>query len=623
MCGLCGIVDYSGASVKEDVLWRMTETLRHRGPDDIGVEILGFAGLGHTRLSIIDLSSAGHQPMQSEDGSVVLVYNGELYNFQELRRRLEEEGTIFRSRSDTEVVLKSYMRWGVDSFAMFKGMFALAVWDRVEQRLHMARDRFGIKPLYYHQLKSGVVFGSEIKALLASKLVRRQMSWEGLHEYLYYGNALGTHTLFDEVVRLLPGHYMTIDRSGAVTSSCWSVYDIEPISDDTEEATRTIRSRLSKAVKSHLISDVPVGIFLSGGVDSSAITAFVSRHYSGKVKTFSVGFDFDSGVDELPKARLVAERFGTDHHELHIQGRNMQDVIERLVRCHDEPFGDAADIPLYLLCEELKGSIKVVLQGDGGDEIFAGYRRYNVLSYERFWRCFSQAALCLSFMIPRSQQYYRAMRFFRAMQESEPATRMAYLLTSEVRDYPPTRVFTSESCEELRSFDPFERYKDVHNKLKHLDPVQRMLYIDSVILLPDTYLEKVDKATMAHGMEVRVPFLDADLTSYAMGLPSWRKVKKAQKKWILRRSLRGIVPDVILDGKKTGFGVPCGYWLRKPLASYMRSVLMDPATLRWDIFDRRALEICVEEHIRGQRNNGCLLYKLLNLALWHRFYLNG
>lgn len=623
MCGICGIVDFGSAPIDEEVLWSMTRTLRHRGPDDEGVELLGPAGLGQTRLSIIDLSSAGHQPMQSQDGRVTLVYNGEIYNFPRLREQLETEGVAFRGRSDTEVVLKAYVRWGTDAFSMFEGMFALAIWDAASQQLHLARDRFGIKPLYHYSLSSGLVFGSEIKALLASRRLRRRLNWHALHEYLYYGNALGPNTLFGGVVRLLPGHYLTLDRDGSVTSAYWSVEAVEPVTDDLEQATAVVRQRLETAVKEHLISDVPVGVFLSGGIDSSAVTAFASRHYTGRLKTYSVGFDFDKGVNELPKARKVAERLETEHTELHLAGGDMADVIQQLIRCHDEPFGDAANIPLYLLCRELKGSVKVVLQGDGGDEIFAGYRRYNVLCYERFWRWIAQISVALPTFRTGGLPYDRAMRFFQAMGHPDPAMRLALLMTEEPCNKPPTRVFSDEARRMLQNHDPFGRYRGMHKRLSQFDAVQRSLYTDTQVLLPDTFLEKVDKPTMAHSIEVRVPMLDANLTSYVMGLPSNLKVRSGQKKWILRRALRGIVPDAILDGPKTGFGVPYGYWLRKPLADYTREVLLDPAADRWDLFDRGALALCLEEHTSGRKNNGFLLYKLLNLAIWHHAYLNG
>jgi len=621
MCGICGIVDRSGSPISEDLLQGMTHTLKHRGPDDSGIYVTKGVGLGHTRLSIIDPTPAGHQPMLADDSQCVLIYNGEIYNFQELRQSLIVRGIKFRGRSDTEVVLRSYLYWGIDAFAMFKGMFALALWDGRTEQLHVVRDRFGIKPLYYYPFASGVVFGSEIKAILATGKINRRMSPEALHEYLYYGTALGEHTFFDGVDKLLPGYRLTIDRNGYTTVPYASIYDIEQVSEDLEIATQETRWRLEQAVKSHLVSDVPVGIFLSGGIDSSIITALASRHYDGHLKTFSVGFDFDRGVNELPKARLVAQHYGTDHHELHLLGKDMPHTIERLVQCHDEPFGDAADIPLYLLCQELQGAVKVVLQGDGGDELFAGYRRYNVLSLARSWHWLAQAGSLLDAIWPRSPAYYRYMRFLQAMKHPDPAMHMALLLTEEPLDPPPVRVLTQEMREVLYGYDPFARYREFCARFSHLDPVQRMLYTDCSIILPDIFLRKVDKATMAHGIEVRVPLLDTDLARYIMGLPSSLKVRWGQKKWLLRRAMRGIVPDAILDGKKTGFGVPIAWWLRGPLKDYMKAVLLDATTLDWGIFERQALERCMHDHITQRRNNGFLLYKLLNLTLWHHLYV--
>ncbi len=599
----------------------MTRALSHRGPDDTGVWVHGPVGLGQARLSIIDLSPLGHQPMSTPDGRATITYNGEIYNFPELRRALEAEGVQFRGRSDTEVALHAYVRWGTAAFARFNGMFAFALWDNSEQRLYLVRDRFGIKPLFYHPFDGGVVFGSEMKAILASGRPQRSMDWHALHEFIYYGNPLGRHTMFESIRRLQAGEYLTIDRTGAKIAAYWTVEQIKPVTDDIETATLKVRDLLDKAVERHLISDVPVGVFLSGGVDSSAITALATRHYTGRLNTYSVGFDFDKGINELPKARFVADRFGTEHQELKIVATNMPDIIEKIVRCHDEPFGDSANLPLYLLSEALKGSVKVILQGDGGDEVFAGYRRYNVLSFESFWRAVAKPATFAASLFLRGPTFFRATRFFRAISDPDPAMRMALLLTEEPYQDPPTRVFSAEAVRRLATFDPFERYREFYGRLKTLDVVQRMLYTDCQVLLTDQFLEKVDRATMAHSIEVRVPFLDGEMTEYVMGLPAAMKVKRGQKKWILRKAMRGIVPDEILDGPKTGFGVPYPYWLAKPLSGYLKSVLLDESSLSWGLFDKRKLEQAIEVHINGTRNNGFLLYKLLNLALWHRFYL--
>jgi asparagine synthase (glutamine-hydrolysing) len=623
MCGICGITDFRSELLSDALLHGMAATIAHRGPDDRGVYTQGAVGLAQTRLSIRDLSAAGHQPMFSPDGACALVYNGELYNDPELREVLMAKGHTFTGHSDTETLLAAYLEWGTAAFEKLEGMFALALWDGRTRTLHLARDRFGIKPMYYHLRDGDVVFGSEVKTLLASGRVARALDWEAFNEFLVYGTALGEHSLFDGVRKLLPGHRMEISPGGVRMEAYATIYDSPPCSDSLETAVGRVRELLDQAVRSHLISDVPVGVFLSGGIDSSALTALAARHYAGRIKTYSVGFDFDKGVNELAKAKRVAEHFGTEHHELHIQGGNMPDVIERLVRSHDEPFGDAANVPLYLLCEQLQGSVKVVLQGDGGDEIFAGYRRYNILSQEKMWRTLARAGLPLMTAMPRGERYHRLHRFLLALRQDNPALRMALLLTEEAYDNPPSRVLSDAAQAQVRPYDPYARYRHFQERFQELDPVQRMLYTDCSVILPDIFLEKVDKATMAHSIEVRVPMLDTPMARYVMGLPSSYKVRKGQKKWLLREALRGVVPDDILDAPKTGFGVPHAHWLRTSLASYLKAVLLDDSTQQSGLFDRHRLESCIEEHISGRRNNGFLLYKLLNFALWRKFYLAG
>ena len=619
MCGICGIVDFTGTSIDKGVILSMTQTLHHRGPDDQGIAVSGAMGFGHTRLSIIDLTSTGHQPMHSPDGQVTLVYNGEIYNFADLRETLKQDGHVFLGRSDSEVVLHAYLRWGIDAFRRFNGMFALAIWDARTETLYLARDRFGIKPLYHYRLPSGIVFGSEIKALLASGRVPRRVHIVGLHEYIYYGSALGDNTLFEGIAKVLPGHFLTVNRSNIRSTPYWQIQDIEQVEVEHKEATATIRERLEQAVRAQLVSDVPVGVFLSGGIDSSAITALASKHYHGRLQTFSVGFDYDRGVNELSKARQVARQYGTEHHELHIQGYRLQHVIEHLVSCHDEPFGDAANIPLYLLCRELSGNPKVILQGDGGDEIFAGYRRYNVLSFYLAWRPILPLVRWMHACTRWHSSYSRGDRFLSTIGTPDAGLRMALLLTPETRAT-PLRILNTSLQQRLLDTDPFAEYYKWDRRLGHLDIVQRMLYTDTRILLPNIFLEKVDKATMAHGIEVRVPMLDQTLVDYVLGLPSNLKVRWGQKKWILRRALHGTVPDSILDGPKTGFGVPYEYWLRKPLNAYLCSVLLDSRTAKSGLFEPLQLQRCLTEHSSDQRDHGFLLWKALHLALWFDIY---
>lgn len=619
MCGICGIVDFSEISIDEAVVRAMTRTLHHRGPDDQGIAVSCAMGFGHTRLSIIDLTATGHQPMHSPDGQVTLVYNGEIYNFADLRETLKQDGHVFLGRSDSEVVLHAYLRWGADAFRRFNGMFALAIWDARTETLYLARDRFGIKPLYYYRLPSGIVFGSEIKALLASGCVPRRVHVAGLHEYLYYGAALGSNTLFEGIAKVLPASFMTVNKSGVRSTPYWQIEEVEQVRVSPKEAAATIRERLEKAVRAQLVSDVPVGVFLSGGIDSSAITALASKHYQGRLQTFSVGFDYDRGVNELAKAQQVARQYGTEHHELHIQGYRLQHVIEHLVSCHDEPFGDAANIPLYLLCRELSGNPKVILQGDGGDEIFAGYRRYNILSFYSAWRLILPLVRWMHARTRWHSSYYRGARLLTAIETSDTSLLMAMLLTTETRAS-PLRILNTSLQQRLLDTDPFAEYYKWGRRLGHLDIVQRMLYTDTRILLPNIFLEKVDKATMAHGIEVRVPMLDQTLLDYVLGLPANLKVRWGQKKWILRRALRGTVPDAILDGPKTGFGVPYEYWLRKPLNAYLRSVLLDGRIAKSGLFEPLQLQRCLTEHSSGQRDHGFLLWKALHLALWFDIY---
>ena len=622
MCGITGIHHYGGANAHADIVRRMTQSLSHRGPDDCGLHVTGSIGLGHTRLSIIDLSAAGRQPMHSEDGRCTLSYNGEVYNFSELRNTLEAKGHRFRGKSDTEVVLRSYIEWGTDCFRRFEGMFALALWDEAQQRLLLARDCFGIKPLYYYDSGAAIFFGSEIKALLASKAVTPRINWAGVHEYLCFGAALGANTTYDGFHKLLPGHLLSADADGVKITQYASMFEATPVADDLASAETKVRTLLGRAVKDHLASDVPVGVFLSAGIDSSAITAFASQQYPGQLTTYTAGFDFDWEASELAGARQVAERFGTDHHELHIGGEKVAPLIERLVRCHDGPFGNPANIPLYLLCEAVGGRHKVILTGEGGDELFGGYRTYWLAALQRLTPSLLRAGRRLGHverLVPRRWGMAKPLRHLRILTRlgMDPSQDMALLRSV---DSPVAAPFAGPAQAMLQASDPFQRYREHFHRFANLDPAQRMMRTDCGIRLTDLYFEKADRASMAHGIEVRVPLVDRQLAAYAMGLPAAYKVRGRTGKLILRRSLRGLVPDAVLDRPKTGFSVPLHHWLRTSLVDYLRSVLFDEATLRTGLFDRVAMERMVHEHERGQRNHGQLLHHLLNLALWLNAY---
>ncbi len=615
MCGIAGIVDYK-RPIDQDGVKAMTSSLVHRGPDDFGHYFNKFVGLGHRRLSIIDLTSAGKQPMQSNCGRYTLIYNGEMYNYIELRDELRLKGYSFASSSDTEVVLYSLIEEGIDVLSKFNGMFSLALWDNKENNLLLVRDRFGIKPLYYISENGSLIFGSEIKAIESSNRYAKDTNYNALHEYMWFGNALGDNTLYEDINKVLPGQYIIFSKNGVKKNKYWSVENTPENHAQEITAIQDVGTLLRESVKRHLLSDVPVAVFLSGGIDSSAITALASKEYEGTLKTFAVGFDFNKGISELDKARFIAEQYSTDHHELHIKGNNLIDVVRKMISFHDEPFADAANIPLHLLCDELKNDVKVVLQGDGGDEIFAGYRRYNSLSIDKIWMVLSILGLQAQRLLPKSKHYDRLQRYFYAMSRFNPGLKMALLLTHDSTFNSPMQLISDDIKNKISQNNPYKSYYDCNERFTGMDAIQKMLYTDCEILLPNTYLEKVDRSTMASSIEVRVPFLDKELTDYVMGLPSSYKVKRGQKKWLLRQSMRGIVPDKILDAPKSGFSVPYSAWLKKPLAGFLKEVLFCDLVRESSYFNNQVLEKKVKEHISGERNNEFMLWKALYLGLW-------
>jgi len=624
MCGICGIVDFSVKNgVTPDLLKTMIKTLKHRGPDYQDTWIQGPVGLAHARLSIIDLSATGRQPMISSDGRFVIVINGEIYNYIEIRKKLELLGARFRGYSDTEVFLEAYSRWKDKSLLCLNGIFSFAIWDTVEKELIIARDRFGVKPLYYARLKNGLIFGSEIKAILASQRIKPEINVKALHEFSYFGVALGSNTMFSGIHKLEPGHCLRIGSEQEHVEAFWELSPGQIVKDDLEDATEKVRFLLEQAVKRQLVGDVPIGIFLSGGVDSSCLTAFAVKNYNGKIRTYTVEFDFQINDSELATARRVADYFGTEHHEIFIAGDNISRILERLIYHHDEPFSDAANIPLYLLCKELNGDPRVVLQGDGGDEVFAGYRRYTLLSQSKLWEALSLIKFLVSPVVFKSQTARRLRRLLDAFYQNELGLRMALLLTTDTLQSSFVDLISVNWRQKLLKSDPFSRYHCMAKRFSNCDEVQKMLLTDIKILLPDIFLEKVDKSTMAFGIESRVPFLDNDLTDYVFRLPTPMKIQRRRKKYILKRALRGIVPDDILSRPKTGFMVPYGSWLRGPLSKYSREVIMDACSGPEAVLNGKKVSRYLLDHQNGStQQNGFILWKALNFALWQQHYID-
>jgi asparagine synthase (glutamine-hydrolysing) len=621
MCGIAGVVERSAESQNVDRKRHCAamQNLTHRGPDGRGEYADGQLWFGHLRLSILDVSESGRQPMRTEDGRFTLCYNGEVYNFRELAAGLSLK---LRSRSDSEVVLRAFAARGPESLLDLRGIFAFAIYDKARQKVWLVRDRLGVKPLYYALDDNGLVFASEIKAILALRSDTAECDVSALHEWLYYGNTLGGRTLYHGIEQLLPGHYLELDISSfdAHISQYWSLQHEAAQSNGSHRRAPDViaetRRLVEQAVRRQLVSDVPVGVFLSGGVDSTAITAFAAKHYQGRLATYSAGFDDRNGVDERPKARRIASLYGTEHHELHITGGDVPALVEKMVHHHDQPFSDAANIPLYQMASQISGRTKVVLQGDGGDELFGGYRRYVTLRQARLLQPLARSGRPLTALVPDANLRHRVRRYLQAFAPRDLGCTMALLLTLENADTAPEAVFSPRVRQLLERSNPFARYQECQRRFSNHDIGNQMSFVDLTILLPDIFLEKVDRATMAAGVEVRVPLLDDDLVSYVVRVPGPVKMPWGRKKWLLKQAVAGIVPDDVLNGRKTGFNVPFGYWLRTALKPFFFDHLATFDRQQPGVLDR---ELLTERYARfeaGRVEHSHQLWKMLNFLVW-------
>jgi asparagine synthase (glutamine-hydrolysing) len=619
MCGICGQFNLSGEPASQATIESMMATIRHRGPDSEGHVLRGPVTLGHLRLSIIDLSAAGHQPMESQEGSKWIVFNGEIYNYVELKRELEGQGETFRSSSDTEVLLRLYERMGAACLAKLEGMFSFAVWDEPQRTLFLARDRFGIKPLYYYIDQNKLVFASEIKAILQCPGIPRQVHPESLITYFTFGHSMAPDTMYSGIRKLLPGHYMVCTARQACITKYWDLAQHAPPNVNEMEAAAEVRRLLEAAVNSHTVSDVPVGAFLSGGIDSSAVVAFMSQAASRPVKTFAIGFDIGGYYNELDDARLIAKRFGTDHHETIVRELDVAALIQRLVYHYDEPFADAANLPTFIVSEFARAHVKVVLSGEGGDEVFGGYRRYNAHLASRFLPHFLSAKFWNKIVpqTPRFRPIHKALTTAPIPDEAVRYGSWLALFTEDAK----AQVLDGALQSALEKFDGYGSYREYYNRFPNFDMVNRMLYTDLKGWLPDTYLEKIDKAAMAVGLEGRVPFLDHRLVEYVFRLPGRWKVRGRTTKYLLKKSLQGLLPESTLRKRKHGFSVPLDEWFRGHSKAFLADVLFDSGPHRSPYLRPASIEKIFRQHIAGERNFGIQLWALLNFELWRRQFL--
>ena len=617
MCGIVGRVSKQRLQGEDVASFNSAlQLIDYRGPDGSGTFFQDNVGLGHVRLSVLDLSESGSQPMVSNSGRFVISYNGEVYNFRELATKFGVSS--LRTSCDTEVVLELFEKIGVDCFSYFNGMFSIAIFDTVKKKLWLVRDRMGIKPLYFAKSQEGLFFASEIKGIHALSSCFRRVAASSLSEWSFYGNALGPATLFEDVWKLEPGKFLEVDTESLVVEkkTYWRPTS-STIGSQGDLVSRT-KILLERAVERQLVSDVPVGVFLSGGIDSSAITAFASKRYPGRLSTFSAGFDYDKGVNELPSARALSKVYGTDHHEIRVSGVDVADTVEKMIFHHDQPFSDAANIPLFLMSQEVGNRAKVILQGDGGDEMFGGYKRYATLSHFRQMKILARIAKAAQALLPKNRSHHVRQRYINALLAKPFPKVMALLLTVEDEAHSPLKIF--QDSVRKSSGNPFERYFQCASKFAGRSPVDQMLLVDSMIILPDIFLEKVDRSTMASSLEVRVPFLDNDLVEFCQGLPASQKIPGGKQKDLLKRSLKGIVPDEVLHGKKTGFGVPFAFWLEGPLKDLFFDHLGDFIRRQPYVLDQNLVYSLFDDHICRRKDNGFLLWKIMNLVIWSNRY---
>ncbi len=623
MCGIAGTIHSDRRPVQREVLMAMGAQLRHRGPDDSGVHVKGHVGLAHQRLSILDLSAAGRQPMSNPQGSLWIVFNGEIYNFEELRGCLRTPRE-FRTRTDTEVLLYLYEDFGLQCLPMLRGMFAFAIWDERAQRLVLVRDRVGKKPLFYRLTDKSLAFASELKALLVEP-PQPDIDSVALHHYLTFQYVPAPLTIFRGIHKLLPGQALVYEDGKVSVSTYWSLeYDRKLRLRSEEEYVEAFRNLLEESVRLRLVSDVPLGAFLSGGLDSSSIVAVMSRLMRQPVKTFSIGFK-EEAYNELPYARDVAQRFGTDHHEFIVEPTAL-DVLPKLVRVYDEPYADSSAIPTYYLSELSGQAVTVILNGDGGDELLGGYPRYKYHELERWANRYAVdgmrkslrgilSRLPLASLLPAGRRMAdRVGQPFAAAY----LNRICYFSPAE-----KASLYTPGFDEVIRGHDSYELLRKWFEEAQAGELLDQLLAVDTRSYLPDDLLVKVDRATMTHGLEARSPFLDHKIMEFAASLPIDLKVRNGVSKYLLKRAMRGALPDPIIMRNKQGFGVPIDRWFREDCRDFVRETLLSSRSVTRGYFVRDRVQELIENHQQRGIACGYRLYALLMLELWHREYIDS
>ncbi len=627
MCGICGIYsrDYDSHKISYKIK-KMRDTLLHRGPDSSGIFIDNNIALGHTRLSILDLSKLGSQPMIDNEQENSLVFNGEIYNYKKLKNELTLKGTKFKTNSDTEVILKAYLQWGLEGLKRLEGIFSIALWDKNLDRLVLMRDRLGVKPLYYIQDQNKLAFASEIKSLLASGYVNNKIDNQSLSEYIWYGTIYEDRTIYKNVKQLKPGNWIIYEKQNFHIEPWWKLEEWseqQTFKGSKKEALEILESKVDKAIGKQLEADVPVSLFLSGGIDSSLIANSCQKHRKKNLVAYTASFKNESNFEDVIRAKEIANHLNLEHKILNIEENNLEDTLIKLVHSHDEPFADAANIPLYLMSMAFKQHGKVVLQGDGGDELFAGYRQYSTLYYSDILKLIP-SFLIKSPMLKSNQFASRLERIIDISKENNLTNKIARLMTMEVIKDPPTDLLSNEKRSELiEETDPFLAYKNIEERFKEKNALERIRLTDLLIQFPSQFLAKVDRSTMSAGIEARVPLIDESVAKFALTIPIEWNINAIKRKILLRKIIDKKLPRSIHDAPKSGFGVPYAKWLKTSLLNFAKEVILDKDFLINIGYNKIKLEQKLN-NINNLSNREIFnLWKVFQISLWYSLKLKN
>lgn len=630
---MCGIFGIASLNLKDFPLKETTDTLSHRGPDDYGYYLDGNVGLGHRRLSIIDLAG-GHQPVFNEDKSKCIIFNGEIYNFMELRDILLGKGHKFSTRSDTETIVHAYEEWGEQCVDYLRGMFAFAIWDKKDKKLFIARDRLGIKPLFYAEHNEKFYFASEMKAILADFGFPRNMDEMALASYFTLSYIPAPLTIFSKIRKLLPGHTLTWQDGKIKNNKYWDLQFAPDRGKSENDFIKGFMDIFQESVKSHLISDVPLGAFLSGGVDSSAVVAMMSNGAPSRVNTFCIGFGGNTGgyLDERKYAKMVAERYATNHREYEVTP-TLDGLLDKIVRAFDEPFADDSTIPSYFVCKIARENVTVALSGLGGDELFAGYERYLGFRLRGLYNKFpfflreNLISRFIENLSERADGHYTVnhmKRFVRSASLPADESYLGYvsLLTKEQRHtfFADTLKFNNylDSCRELLT-----GYFNSPNVSGDCNSLDRALYFDIKTYLPEDILALTDRISMQHSLEVRVPFLDHKLVEFCATIPSEIKMKWLKKKYLLKKAVAGLLPKEVIQHRKQGFVGPTSRWLQTDLKPYVLDALSEKGLNKHGLINPKTANRIIEEHFSGREIHDKLIWAMVIFQKWYDLYIEG